>query len=235
MPSYWFQAENFFSDRRMREAGFANGMTTLMLGNMKEEENRQAAMTWAGLGGRRVLTLRQVHGDRIVTPEDFDRSPGLAADGWISDGSQDVLAVFVADCLPLFLWNARAKAAGVFHVGWRGAKAELPKKAVAAFLERYNADPLELQAAIGPHIQPCCFEVGPEVVAQFRESSCQQVDGKTCLDLKAEVTAQLLESGVAGEGIGTSHDCTRCRSDMFFSFRREKRDQRMMAFLGWSS
>ncbi len=115
----------------VRVKGF---VTCRALGSMKDEAPRRAAMETAKLDGRPVFCLRQVHGTGIVSVAGTVPPPAPPeADGWITDAAGPVLCVFVADCMPLFLWEKSGKAVGIFHVGWRGLAQGMPREAGEAF------------------------------------------------------------------------------------------------------
>jgi len=224
--------EYFWRDAAWDEAGVIHGVTARKLGNMKDAAARAAALEKAGLGGRPAFLLKQTHGTGIIALDSSTPPDNVPeGDGWITDTPGRVLCVFVADCLPLFLRDSKGKAAGVFHVGWKGAQAGMPREAVAAFARIYGIKAGELKASLGPHIGPCCYRVGPEMSSKFRAASLISRDAGLYLDLGAEVEAQLLESGMNKEDIAASDACTSCGADLFYSFRREKQDCRMMAFL----
>jgi copper oxidase (laccase) domain-containing protein len=94
---------------------------------------------------------------------------------------------------------------------------------------RYDSRPEGLCAAFGPAIGACCFEVGPEVLVQFREKYCytdelierRQSDGKAHLNLNQANARQLIDCGLQADRIYDSGLCTVCRNDLFFSYRRE--------------
>lgn len=245
----WLQSGDLFCDRRLQEAGLTHGVTTRVLGDMAEPAARHRAMERAGLSGRIPRLLKQVHdtGIQIQVPQDVAEIP--EGDGWLlagpgspgakaapegaGDGSlpRPVVGVYVADCAPLFLWSSSRRAAGVFHVGWRGARHRMPSRAVESFHETLGVPPGELSASIGPRIGPCCFRVGPEVSSLFRAGSSLDKEDGHYLDLGAEISAQLQEEGVPAAAIAASGECTFCRSELFFSYRREKQSLRMLAFL----
>ena len=92
---------------------------------------------------------------------------------------------------------------------------------------RFSTDPRDLDAAIGPAIGGCCYEVGPEVAAQFG------LKGRAHIDLAAANRGQLLESGVTAERIYASNLCTMCRLEEFHSFRRDRQAAgRLYSFAG---
>jgi len=231
MASSWVPGRDFFRDERFAAAGLLAGVTTRALGDMKSAAARAAALDQAGLGGRSAFFLKQVHSTGIVpVGRDSRPEPVPEGDGLITDLSGPVLGVFVADCAPLFLWSAGGRAAGLFHVGWRGSLG-MPRQAVAALVRRYGLKPGELEASLGPHIGSCCYRVGPETATRFEPRSLARRGGELFLDLTAQVKAQLVEAGVREEAFEASPACTSCQGERFFSFRREKQDSRMMAFL----
>lgn len=219
------------SDRR--SARVLHYTTGRRAGSMKDAAARQAVLSTLGLGVRPAFLLRQVHGTGIVAVRDAE-APAIApeADGLLTELPGILLCVFVADCVPLFLWEKTGKAAGVFHAGWRGAADGMPRAAVKAFGEHYGIKPEDLRFRIGPHIRKCCFRVGPETAERFRPASRIRRDGGLFVDLDGEVRAQLEESGVPDAAVvRLPRECTGCESEMFFSYRHEKTDSRMMAFI----
>jgi hypothetical protein len=194
---------------------------------MKDPEKRKAAAEKVGLGA--PLTLSQVHG--IVIRDAKAENAGLEGDGWLLSRRGLAVGVYAADCVPLFLWAQDGKAAGVFHAGWRGTAKKMALAAVAAFRDRLSIPASKLYAATGPHIGACCYKVGPEFEKDFPSSSLSRRDGVLWLDLAAETRRQLLEAGLAAEKIGPAAPCTLSNPDDFFSYRRDKQDGRLLAFV----
>ena len=215
---------------RARLAGVVAAVTTRALGDMKGDAERRRAAMKAGLGGRPVHILKQAHGSFIARRPRAHGAPP-EADGWIVRGRSGVFGVFVADCLPLFLWPRSGEAAGVFHVGWRGAEARMPEKAVAAMRESLGIEPGELHAAIGPHIGACCYEVGDDVASRFHPAATRRRGGKPYLDLAGDVVRRLIAAGIPRARIEEGGGCTFCRNDLFYSRRRERAGH-MFAFAG---
>jgi polyphenol oxidase len=80
-----------------------------------------------------------------------------------------------------------------------------------------------VHAAFGPCIRECCYQVGPEVAAQFSAlfPEWPPVEGKQNLDLAEGNRRHLLAGGVPAEQIFDSGLCTACLTEHFFSYRRE--------------
>jgi YfiH family protein len=203
---------------------------------------RRSFLHAAGLGRARPTILRQVHGAAIVAAV-----PGLAlpseADGAYRPGdagdASPVPAVRTADCVAVLLVHPHAKAVAAVHAGWRGAAAGIGARAVSRF-ETDGLAACDLVAALGPAILGCCFEVGGEVVSALTRSCgspsgfvAESASGRTTVDLHAALSAQLVEAGVLPGSIHRAPYCTRCRQDLFFSYRGEGAAAgRMMAVVG---
>jgi hypothetical protein len=140
------------------------------------------------------------------------------------------VAVYVADCMPLYLWTDDGKHAGVFHAGWKGMAAGMPAKAVEALVER-GAKASRLQAAFGPHISVNVYKVGNEFENSFPASSLIRNGNEIYLDLDADARRQLVAAGVPARMIGPAAPCTLSNEDAYHSFRRQKDGARMLAFL----
>ena len=161
-----------------RPGGFSSayGGKSLNLGFTREdsrgavEQNRAAFLQRLGAGpkGRQwpLITLRQVHSD-LIHCVSRDPEPGLTGDGLITRSPGLLLAILSADCLPVILVDARRRAVGVFHAGWRGTVKRIVEKGVGEMQRWFGTRPRDLRAAIGPGVHSCCYTVGPEVRTQF--------------------------------------------------------------------
>jgi len=186
--------------------------------------------------GGPIAVARQVHGANVVRVRAADDRAALAAtdaDGLCTNAAGVVLGVFVADCVPALVVDPRTGASAAVHAGWRGTVAGVLPVAVRALAAEFGARPADLRVALGPAIGPCCFEVGPEVVAAFEAlvpdararrivlSSPRGAAGKANVDLKAANRLLLERAGVDPEGIEAGPECTHCDRARFYSFRRD--------------
>jgi YfiH family protein len=173
-----------------------------------------------------LATLKQIHSATCIAAG--GRSGVLGqGDALLEDTPGSVIAVKTADCLPILLIDDRRRAVAAVHAGWRGTVAHIVANAIDQMGRRFGTMPSDLHAAIGPGIGKCCFEVGPEVAAQFGEQ------GRTHIDLQDANRRQLMDAGVAGERIYRSAWCTRCDAEEFHSFRRDQEAAgRLYSFVG---
>jgi YfiH family protein len=176
-----------------------------------------------------VATLRQIHSDIIMRA---DRAVCLGeGDALLSDTPGLRVGVKTADCFPILLVDARHRAVGAVHAGWRGIVRRIAHKTVDAMAIIWSSRPDDLHAAIGPGIGPCCFEVGPEVAVQFGQPA-----ERARIDLPEAVRLQLIEAGLRPERIYTAGLCTVCRAAEFHSFRRDREKAgRMISVIGVKS
>jgi YfiH family protein len=149
-----------------------------------------------------------------------------------------VLGAFAADCIPILFAEPEARVSAAAHAGWRGTVAGVARNVVRRMAEA-GAQPERVRVALGPSIGPCCFEVGPEVVDEFR-AALGDLPGlvvagprKDHLDLRVATRAILEREGLRPEHIDDRSPCTRCEADRFFSYRRDGREGGVhMAFIG---
>src|SRR5262249_45272837 len=155
-----------------------------------------------------LATLKQIHSAECV--DACGRTGVLGkGDALLESAPGAVVAVKTADCVPVLLVDERHRAVAAVHAGWRGTAAHIAVAALRAMQVRVGTKVGAVHAAIGPAIGPCCYEVGPEVAAEFGEK------GRVHLDLAAINRGQLLESGVTAERIYASNLCTRCGAGDF--------------------
>lgn len=186
----------------------------------------------ARLGGlRRVVGAEQVHGADVLV---VGAGPGVGPDGAVADALITAeprlgLAVLVADCVPVFLVDARGRAAGIVHAGWRGTAAGVLEAAIEAMRAELGVEPLELHVHLGPSICGRCYDVGPEV---FEALGLPAPPHKGFLDLAGVLAARGEALGVRPDRVSRSAYCTRCDEERFHSYRGEAgTSARMAAFV----
>lgn len=177
------------------------------------DENRRIACATIGAEVEKLALNYQVHSDRVLRAAPAMRDEH--ADGlWTNDPRLPILAMS-ADCLPIAVAriDAERPAVAVLHAGWRGLLAGI----VAAGANALGDG--DLAAAIGPAIGPCCYEVGEEVAAPFRERFGDDVVRAGRLDLWTSAERALRAAGV--ERVLRLDRCTFCEPETFFSHRRD--------------
>ncbi|MBW2070180.1 MAG: peptidoglycan editing factor PgeF [Deltaproteobacteria bacterium] len=187
-------------------------------------------------GSSRLLFSRQVHGSNIMivnmSPQIDPElpSPYHGYDGFICPLPNVVLLVKIADCQAVLLFDRQQRVAALLHVGWRGNVDNIAAKAVHLMVHHYHSRPQEILAAIGPSLGPCCAEFRQwrdYFPGHFREFETEE----NHFDLWALSRQQLLDAGLVAEHIEIAGLCTKCHTDIFFSYRGEGETGRFAAAL----
>jgi len=181
---------------------------------------------------------KQIHSGNVKTISEQLRGNGSinhikaisATDAMVTNASNIVLMVVLADCVPILFFDPVKRVIGVAHAGWRGTIRLVAQNTVRVFQEKFGSSPTDIMVGIGPSIGPCCYEVGSEVVTQVEtifhtkkgyvdnESS----DGKAYFNLWEANKKQLLQVGIPEENIEIARVCTYCNFDLFFSERHQR-------------
>ena len=171
---------------------------------------------------RPVYSCRQVHSKTvvIVTDQPVEELAGIEADGLITRRRDAVLAVTVADCLPIFLVDRFHGAFALLHSGWRGTG--IVVHALRQMEEQYASRPSQIAVSIGPGIGSCCYRVEEDRYLEFRdrfgEKSVRRQDNEYYLNLAAANTELVKDLGI--KQIRVCGNCTAC-SPQLSSFRRD--------------
>lgn len=261
---YWRELDNVkvLVCRGLEQAGFVNGFSTraggvsafpensLNLAGFDEDlaeniyENRRRFLAALRVG-HRLATAWQVHGDGIKIVDslaDVDDSEARF-DGLVSRMPDVLLGVKTADCVPVLVGDARTRSFAAVHAGWRGTVRSIVVRAVETMQEKFQSEPADMIAAIGPAACARNYEIGQDVMDAF--GSAFQGAGKyfsptrpghAKIDLHLANKDQLLACGLPLDSIYTAPLCTMERSDLFFSYRKEKKlygkTGRLMSVIG---
>lgn len=189
-----------------------------------------------GIDYKKLVLSHQTHKDiiRVVTEADIGKGITVPSDIKDTDGLMTnipgiPLITFYADCVPLFFLDTKKRAIALSHSGWKGTVQKIGAKTIRQMAEVYGTKPEDCLAGIGPSIGLECFEVGPEVVEEFKanfdnweEFTEPFRDGKYKIDLWKANKLMLIAQGVPEKNITVSGFCTRCNEELFFSHRRDK-------------
>lgn len=218
------------------------GMTLLKAGSMRfrwNEVNENRKKLSSFFENKIISPIELIHSKSVVESKSENDTNNIQADGIVTQNSNIVPTVTVADCVPLFLFDTKTEAFGVFHSGWKGTG--IVGEGVKKMSELYGSYPENICAAIGPHIDSCCYFVDEERAKYFTENF-----GKDCIEkienekLKIENSSLtyklsltnanlfvLKSAGIKEENIVIAKDCTCCltfeksKKNVFGSFRRQ--------------
>ncbi len=191
-------------------------------------ENRRRIFETVGRPVESIFDVWQVHGIEVIcsdSPRPLD-SAHLKADVILTDRPEITLFMRFADCVPIFLHDPVKKVIGIVHAGWQGTVKKACQAAVEAMQARYQSDPADMLAGIGPSIGAHHYPIGPEVTQQVREAFGSDAtgllagsNGTTRFDLWAANRLVLEQSGV--KNVQVSEVCTACHLEDWYSHRGE--------------
>ncbi|NGP86958.1 peptidoglycan editing factor PgeF [Fodinibius halophilus] len=225
----WFTLKN-------EEYGTQNNIPGLNLGfNTQEQkdvivQNRLNLLSALEVNTDWVAFADQVHGNRVRIVIQGGTYPNT--DGLITSVPGLTLAIQVADCAAVLLWDADSQTVGALHAGWRGAAGDIVPRGIEDMVDQ-GADPQNIKAFVSPCICLENFEVGIEVAERFPDKFVDyERFEKPHVNLPAFLRYQLEESGIPGNHIEVPEECTVENEDRFYSYRREgQKSGRMMALI----
>ncbi len=196
-------------------------------------ENRRRFCAALGLMPDQMAFSRQVHGDQVRVANSAGTAEGF--DAIISRQRGLLLAVSIADCTPILVYDANQKAMAAIHAGWRGTVGSIVSKTLLKMQDLYGTCGEDCFVFIGTCIDECSFEVGAEVAAEFSDDfkRYDPSTGKALIDLKRANEQQCLDFGIPAQQIEKSPYSTVLNNDLYFSHRKEGGiTGRMMAVIG---
>lgn len=171
----------------------------------------------------------QVHGADVVFveaphPKEFEYQK---ADILLTDKPEVTLFMRFADCVPILVHDPVKGVVGVSHAGWMGTVKDVAGETVRYMREKYESNPSDIIACIGPSIGPDHYEVGDDVIQQATKLFGQETslvlrphDDRIHFDLWKANQLLLQKAGVSQ--IEIAEICTACHTDDWFSHRAEK-------------
>lgn len=211
-----------FSNRRLN-VGFFNQSESQV------KSNRGLILSKLNLELGSLVCAKQIHSNGVCIVDKEKKGRGAQnyfdainnTDAFITKEKDLVLAIFVADCLPIFIVDKKTNVIALVHSGWRGTKESIVKNTIFKMRQAFESQPKDICVYFGPSIRSCCYEVGEEFTDYFKSGVCRK-NNKIFLDLIQINAQQVKETGVLEDNIFDSGICTFCQNDKFFSYRKER-------------
>lgn len=207
------------------------------------ESRRMKMAAEAAENHRYVIHATHVHGKTVadITNEILCEKSYIViedTDGLITNVPGVRLTSVHGDCIPVYAYDPVKKVIGLSHAGWRGTALGISFEMIEKMKSQYGCNPENIFAFIGPGIGKCHFEFGKDMAEKFffsqnswtQNYSIQTEDpDKLLMDLKGINEHFLSLSGV--KNIEISNECTYCDIDNYYSYRRGKDMERMLAYI----
>lgn len=188
----------------------------------------------------RIFYLKQIHSDKVVCVDADTKLTDLPeADALITDCKNIVIGIKTADCLPLLVYDPVKNLVAAIHAGYRGVLNKVIQNTFSVMQKKFGSNMKNLLVALGPSIFIENYEVGDEVIREFKavygnRFSCQKhPEGKFHLDIRGTARMILRDCAVSEEQISQLDFCTYAQKDRFHSFRRDgEASGRQFNFIG---
>jgi YfiH family protein len=200
-------------------------------------ENRATVAQMLGFEPDAVTVAEQVHGSTVAVIRAADQGKGSVvaddavgeADALVTNEPGIPLAILIADCVAVSLYDPARHVVGIAHAGWKGTLARIVERTVRTMSDVFGTKPLDLLVGVSPSVGKCHYVVGRDVadpyINEFGEDVGRFLDnvpgGGYRLDLWEANVQQLLAVGIAGDRIEVGGLCTACTPSLFYSHRRD--------------
>ncbi|MCF8044261.1 MAG: peptidoglycan editing factor PgeF [Desulfarculaceae bacterium] len=218
-------------------APFDSLNTSFSTGDDPESVSRNRQRIVQTLDAQSVpVYINQVHGDRTVEVDagSWDNPFGPpAADGMVTAHPKRLLVIQVADCQSVMLYDPVKRVAANVHAGWRGSIRNIVGKCIEHMASRFGTRPKDLLAGVGPSLGPCCAEfVNFENEIPPRLHGYRTEKEGVFFDFRKMSADHMVQKGVKAANIELMDFCTKCRPDLFYSYRRDKVTGRFASAIG---
>lgn len=228
--------------------------TTISHGNMslsKEKSdkekvirNRNKFFKENGINPNNVRFMHLELKDKVILVSKNSPFNLEKADAAITQDKNLFLFMLTADCLPIALFDPRTETVALIHAGWQGLDLEIIKKTVEKMQQKFNIDPKNLVAKIGPSIGSCCYALFPgnhpliekHLTDEQWGKYIHKENGKYSINLWTFAKDQLREVGLLQENIENENKCTYHGNEHFshrkYSTEKLKYDYSIATILG---
>ena len=212
--------------------------TSFSVGDNPEQVEGNRQIIKEKMAAPELVFCRQDHGIEVqivpvslcVQDKKEDNAPSIA-DALVTNVPGKFLVIQVADCQPVLVYDPERNIVANIHSGWRGNIHNIIGQTIRVMQEKFDSSAKDLLAGIGPSLGPCCAEFVnykneiPRVYWKYKTMNNH-------FDFWAISRDQLIEAGLERQFIFSSNICTRCQTDLFYSYRGERRTGRFAAVIG---
>ncbi len=226
-----------------RLGGFSQGPyqslnVSHQIGDRKKAVNENRRLMAQYLDARTLAVADQEHGINILvlnkiplsSPNPFFLTAGTG-DALITNIPDVYLLIQTADCQAVMIVDPQKNVIANVHVGWRGNVQNILGLTILKMQDIFGCQPADMQAAVGPSLGPCCAEF-VNYRQEFSKTMWHYKDDRDYFDLWNISSDQLQAAGIAKTNLYFSKICTKCRTDLFFSYRAQPVTGRFASVIG---
>ena len=230
-----------YSKKLSQFKNLIHGFTTKKEGDFRKLEiTQRQTIVRLCVNSADLVIAEQIHEGKIAVVGEKDKRKTIKkVDGLVTQEKGIVLGIRTADCLPILFYEPEQEIIGAIHAGWKGSFKKISGEVIEK-IKSLGGKSAKIIVAIGPHIKSCCYDITKKRADKFQEKFTHEVvikrNHKLFLDLTKVNFSQLLENSIREENIDFLPFCTHCNSDLFFSFRKNKKNYgEMLCFISMTT
>lgn len=223
--------KNIFTFSSFASSSLVHGISSRSLGDIKSNKgvnrvNLNNFLEALNIKGALTISMQQTHSAHVSFVTSADCEEIKDSDGLVTSAKNIFLYTVTADCLPLLFWDKKKGIIGVAHAGYKGILKGIILQ-ILQTMQKAGADIKDIRVGIGPGIHVCCYTVPLDRIAQFKNkfprftNMIEEKDSQYFLNLPSSAYQQLTAYGLPPSQIEQSPLCTKCNSDIFFSYRSD--------------
>lgn len=219
-----------------RQGGYSKGVfaslnTSFRVPDLQQNvvKNREIISTYFNLPSSKLLTLHQVHSNKILFVENntsFKESNTMEADGMVTNQTGIILSIITADCLPILFAHKTKPLIAAIHCGWQGLINGIIPNTIHHF-KTMGYSTKDLVVGIGPCIHQESYEVDQTFYNNFLQQNnayekffAFSNNKKFLFNLPACATYILVKNNILVKNINVLPYNTYKEEELFFSHRR---------------
>lgn len=178
-----------------------------------------------------ILLCEQVHGNKVLFINRTHKKDTHKffyykdTDGIITNNPNNLICIFTADCVPLFIINKKENIFGLIHIGRKGVLSGIVENAIK-IISRYYAK--NFYFILGAHICEKCYHINKNLV---QNSLYGHNKKNQTFSLKKEIVGRLKKCGVSIKQIWTTKLCTYHNHSKLYSYRRGDKEERLVSII----
>lgn len=185
------------------------------------QQNRQKICNFLGIKNDHLISLNQVHGDKILIVESVFDHEIDGYDAMITNKKGLYLMIQVADCQAVCIYDPEKEIIADVHNGWKGSAQRIVSKTISIMKEHFGCNPENLLVGISPSLGPCHSEFS-DPHNELPQHLHKYINKKNHVDLWKATIDECMQAGVLENNIESIGKCTVDHQDEYFSYRGEK-------------
>ena len=135
----YIEENNYFRIKELEELGIGAIYTLKNYGDVRKLPKEKFIEDFQ-FGDRKIVAGYQTHTKNIeIISKDSDIFYFENTDGFITDRRDIVIYTKYADCLPVYIYDAKNKVVSLVHSGWKGTYEEIALESIKLMEENFKS------------------------------------------------------------------------------------------------